>query len=120
MTTKQETKRVMVPWTDEQVADLKKAVADGRTHKEAFEKIAFLTGRRADAVAMKYYKMRGPVRSKKPAVRASAKKKSIVAYKPSPNSTIDLKSLTIEQLITIAEGIQHQLKSRRAEMDVTM
>lgn len=95
-------------WTEVEETALIQAVDNEKSASKAFEKIARETNRSKGTVQAKYYQMR-----KKSNV-APTKKKSANTY--AQRAPINLQKLTLEQLISVAEGIHAEIEIRREQL----
>ena len=116
----------MPRWSAADVQLLSETVANSRTAREAFAKVAQLSGRSAGTVQAKYYQLQkqaGGAASRVGARRrsqpAATKAASPVAVRPSRTTTgsAGLRSMSIDELVSHAREVKSEIDRRRRELD---
>ncbi|MCW2926877.1 MAG: hypothetical protein JWM86_845 [Thermoleophilia bacterium] len=125
-------------WTEDQVALLLETVGASRTAKEAFEAVARELGKSTGTVQQKYYNLQKA--NGTPAGRRRGRPRGAAASRAAgsngagsgasttrgtrgaasggalPNAT-DLRSLTVDELVGLAQRVKSEVDRRRAELD---
>lgn len=113
----------MPRWSTEDVQLLVETVAASRTAKEAFAKVAGLSGRSAATVQAKYYQLQkktgraGTRRRGRPAASAPKATAPRAARATSTFAGGDLRAMTIDALVNHAREVKSEIDRRRRELD---